>query len=68
MAEEGQAALLDAFKKLVLDTGTSEETRPKVLDEVTLDGIVKHIQKLAASDNGEPQTIYIIYSIKCRDS
>ena len=59
MAEEGQgAALLDTFKKLLLDTGTSEETRPKVLDEVTLDGIVKHIQKLAASDNGEPQTIW----------
>lgn len=45
----------------MLEQDRSEEARPKVLDEVTLDGIVKHIQKLAASNDGEPQKISLSY-------
>ncbi|XP_019851847.1 PREDICTED: NAD-dependent protein deacetylase sirtuin-2-like [Amphimedon queenslandica] len=49
MAEE--AAFLNALRRLELEQDRSQEIRPKVLDEVTLDGIVKHIQKLAASND-----------------
>lgn len=49
-----ESELLSEWKKLMLnDDGGEDEALPKVLEEVSLDGIVKHVQKLSASDNRE---------------
>ena len=43
--------LIEKLRGMRLEGGEDSQPKPKVLDEVTLTGIVKHIQKLLASDN-----------------